>query len=155
MATDQDSGESSETTTAAPKGKKLLDRAWEALWGAGFEEAAARRYRTWMLNYIVFHGKRHPREMGVPEVWAFLADERFCRAGAPARRTSGRRRARGSDAEARTRSIATASVRPVYGYAVRAKCFQVPPAGGATVPDAASRTRGRSTASVPAGQAEN
>lgn len=82
MATDQDSGESSETTTAAPKGKKLLDRAWEALWGAGFEEAAAQRYRAWMLDYIVFHGKRHPREMGVPEVRAFLADDRFSGAAA-------------------------------------------------------------------------
>ena len=26
---------------------------------------------------MVFHGKRHPREMGVPEVRAFLADDRF------------------------------------------------------------------------------
>ena len=59
------------------EGKKLLERAWEALWAAGFEESAARRYLAWMLDYIVFHGKRHPQEMGVPEVRAFLAEDRF------------------------------------------------------------------------------
>jgi hypothetical protein len=30
-----------------------------------------------MRDYVLFHGKRHPREMGVPEVRAFLADGRF------------------------------------------------------------------------------
>jgi len=38
-----------------------------------------------MLDYIVFHGKRHPREMGVPEVRAFLADGRFSGAAAAQR----------------------------------------------------------------------
>ena len=77
MATDQESVESSETTTASGKGKKLLERAWDALWGAGFEDATARQYVSWMLDYVLFHGKRHPQEMGVPEVRAFLADGRF------------------------------------------------------------------------------
>jgi hypothetical protein len=77
MATDQKSGEFSGTANAVGKGKKLLERAWEALWAAGFEESAARRYLAWMLDYIVFHGTRHPQEMGVPEVQAFLASERF------------------------------------------------------------------------------
>ena len=77
MATDQESVEFSGTTKAVVKEERLLERAWEALWAAGFEEAAARRYLAWMLDYIVFHGKRHPREMGVPEVRAFLADDRF------------------------------------------------------------------------------
>ena len=77
MATDQESAEFSGTTKAVGKEKRLLERAWEALWAAGFEESAARRYLAWMLDYIVFHGKRHPREMGVPEVRAFLADDRF------------------------------------------------------------------------------
>ena len=52
MATDQKSTEFSGTTQAVGKGKKLLERAWDALWAAGFEESAARRYVAWMLDYI-------------------------------------------------------------------------------------------------------
>jgi integron integrase len=55
----------------------LLERAWDALLGAGLAEAVARQYVGWMRDYVLFHGKRHPREMGVPEVRAFLADGRF------------------------------------------------------------------------------
>ena len=29
-------------------------------------------YRTWIRRYILFHRKRHPREMGVAEVRSFL-----------------------------------------------------------------------------------
>jgi len=77
MATLQESADLSMSPRAAGREKKLLERAWDALWAAGFEEGAARRYLAWMLDYIVFHGKRHPQEMGVPEVRAFLADGRF------------------------------------------------------------------------------
>jgi hypothetical protein len=28
----------------------------------------------WIRRFILFHGKRHPREMGAPEVEAFLSD---------------------------------------------------------------------------------
>ena len=58
MTTDQESAELSGTTKASGKGKKLLERAWDALWGAGFEEATARQYVAWMLDYVLFHGKR-------------------------------------------------------------------------------------------------
>ena len=64
--------ELSETTQASGKGKKLLERAWDALWRAGFEEATARRYVSWMLDYVLFHAKRHPEEMGALEVEQFL-----------------------------------------------------------------------------------
>ena len=37
----------------------------------------ARQYVSWMREYILFHDKRHPQEMGVPEVRAFLEDARF------------------------------------------------------------------------------
>jgi hypothetical protein len=30
-------------------------------------------YLHWVRRYIYFHGKRHPREMGGPEVEAFLS----------------------------------------------------------------------------------
>ena len=31
-------------------------------------------YADWVKRFILFHGKRHPREMGVPEIEAFLTD---------------------------------------------------------------------------------
>ncbi|MGH8505676.1 MAG: integron integrase [Stenotrophobium sp.] len=31
-------------------------------------------YLHWIKRFILFHGKRHPREMGAPEVEAFLSD---------------------------------------------------------------------------------
>jgi hypothetical protein len=29
-------------------------------------------YLVWIKDFIIFHGKKHPREMGGPEVEAFL-----------------------------------------------------------------------------------
>src|SRR5512134_773407 len=31
-------------------------------------------YLQWIRRFILFHGKRHPREMGAPELTAFLTD---------------------------------------------------------------------------------
>jgi hypothetical protein len=31
-------------------------------------------YRDWIKRFILFHGKRHPREMGAGEVSRFLSD---------------------------------------------------------------------------------
>jgi site-specific recombinase XerD len=33
-----------------------------------------RTYRDWIRRFILFHGKRHPREMGAIEVGRFLSD---------------------------------------------------------------------------------
>jgi hypothetical protein len=49
-------------------GKKLLDRAWDAMLAEGFAEAVARRYVSWMREYILFHDKRHPQEMKMPRI---------------------------------------------------------------------------------------
>jgi len=59
------------------RGKKLLDRALDALRNAGFDSANATGYVSWMRQYILFHNKRHPQEMGMPEVDAFLASNAF------------------------------------------------------------------------------
>jgi hypothetical protein len=75
----QQSGKSSGESVAARNGKKLLERAWDALLAEGLTEPVARRYACWMREYILFHNKLHPQEMGVPEVLAFLADARFSR----------------------------------------------------------------------------
>ncbi len=31
-------------------------------------------YTAWIRRYVLFHKKRHPRDMGAAEVAAFLAD---------------------------------------------------------------------------------
>ena len=71
------SGEISGGNSPSGNGKKLLERAWDALLAAGLAEAVARQYVSWMREYVLFHNKRHPQEMGVPEVRAFLTDSRF------------------------------------------------------------------------------
>ena len=73
----EESGELLGGNSPSGNGKKLLERAWDALMAAGFADAVARRYVSWMREYVLFHNKRHPQEMGVPEVRAFLADSRF------------------------------------------------------------------------------
>ncbi len=30
-------------------------------------------YTHWIKRYILFHGKRHPKEMGAPEIESFLS----------------------------------------------------------------------------------
>ena len=32
------------------------------------------QYVQWIRRFILFHGKKHPRDMGAPEVEAFLTD---------------------------------------------------------------------------------
>jgi len=54
------------------RGKKLLDRALDALRSAGFDAANGGRYVSWMRQYILFRDKRHPQEMGTMEVEQFL-----------------------------------------------------------------------------------
>ena len=33
---------------------------------------AEQTYVQWIYRYIMFHNKRHPKDMGVPEIEAFL-----------------------------------------------------------------------------------
>ena len=46
------------------KGKKLLERAWDALLEAGVDGENAKRLVGWMKECILFHDRRHPKEMG-------------------------------------------------------------------------------------------
>jgi hypothetical protein len=85
MAGSVESGVTASTTQG--RGRKLLDRALDALRNAGFDSDNAAGYVAWMRQYILFHNKRHPQEMGMPEVDAFLASETFAgRAGPHAQR---------------------------------------------------------------------
>jgi integron integrase len=56
--------------TNAPR---LLDRVAEALCARGYLAALRQAYVEWVRRYVLFHGKRHPQEMGAAEVAAFLA----------------------------------------------------------------------------------
>lgn len=53
---------------------KLLDQVSEVMRFKHYSLRTERTYREWIKRYILFHGKRHPREMGAGEVSRFLSD---------------------------------------------------------------------------------
>ena len=58
----------------APARPRLLDRVREALRLRHRSPRTEAAYVAWIRRFILFHGKRHPREMGAAEVVAFLSD---------------------------------------------------------------------------------
>ena len=52
---------------------KLLDQVRETLRIKHYALRTEQAYVNWIKRFILFHDKRHPREMGVTEVRAFLA----------------------------------------------------------------------------------
>ena len=58
---------------AAPK-PKLLDRVRQAVRARHYSTRTENAYVTWIRRFILFHGKRHPIEMGEPEINQFLTD---------------------------------------------------------------------------------
>jgi len=57
--------------TAAPK---LLDQVRARIRVKHYSIRTEAQYVNWIKRFIIFHGKRHPRDMGAPEVEAFLSD---------------------------------------------------------------------------------
>lgn len=55
--------------TAKPK---FLERVRAILRGRHYSLRTEEAYLGWMRRFILFHGKRHPQEMGEAEVAAFL-----------------------------------------------------------------------------------
>jgi len=53
---------------------KLLDQLSEVMRFKHYSLRTERTYREWVKRFILFHGKRHPREMGAVEVGRFLSD---------------------------------------------------------------------------------
>ena len=51
---------------------KLLDRVRDKLRVKHYSIRTEQTYLDWIKRYILFHGKRHPQEMGAAEVEAFL-----------------------------------------------------------------------------------
>ncbi|MBK7452915.1 MAG: integron integrase [Anaerolineales bacterium] len=56
----------------APKEKRLLDQYRDALRIKHYSPRTEGTYVQWVRNYILFHNKRHPKEMGIPEIGQYL-----------------------------------------------------------------------------------
>ncbi len=52
--------------------KKLLDQVRELIRRKHYSIRTQQAYFLWIKRYILFHDKRHPRDMGKPEIEAFL-----------------------------------------------------------------------------------
>ena len=61
-----------EASPPAPQQPRLLDRVRAALRARHFSRRTEEAYVAWIRRYIFFHAKRHPAEMGAPEVTRFL-----------------------------------------------------------------------------------
>ena len=59
---------------ASPDPPKLLDRLRHALRARHYAIRTEDAYHDWCRRFILFHGVRHPKDMGEPEVNAFLTD---------------------------------------------------------------------------------
>ncbi len=55
-----------------PRPKKLLDRVRDAIRLKHYSYRTEETYVHWIRRYILFHNKRHPSEMGSPEIELFL-----------------------------------------------------------------------------------
>lgn len=53
---------------------KLLDQVRDAIRTRHYSRRTEEAYVHWIRRYIVFHGKRHPRELGEAEVGAFISN---------------------------------------------------------------------------------
>ena len=51
---------------------RLLDRVRAAIRTRHYSRRTEDAYVAWIHRYIIFHGKRHPAEMGAPEVSRYL-----------------------------------------------------------------------------------
>lgn len=56
-----------------PREPRLLDQVRDRIRVLHYSYRTEQTYLAWIRRYILFHGKRHPREMGKSEVEAFLS----------------------------------------------------------------------------------
>jgi len=54
------------------QGKKLLDQYRDAMRVRHYSQRTEETYISWVRQFIIYHKKRHPREMGVEEINAFI-----------------------------------------------------------------------------------
>ena len=58
--------------TPSSNSPKLLDQVRDRIRVKHYSIRTETQYVQWVRRFILFHGKRHPRDMGAPEVEAFL-----------------------------------------------------------------------------------
>ena len=54
------------------KERKLMDQVRDKIRVKHYAKTTETTYVYWILQYIIFHGKRHPAEMGKPEIEDYL-----------------------------------------------------------------------------------
>jgi integron integrase len=65
-------GEAASDTSSAGRAPKLLDRVRHVIRAKHYSRRTESAYVDWIRRYILFHKKRHPSEMGAPEITSFL-----------------------------------------------------------------------------------
>ena len=61
-------------STTSQNPPRLLDQVREVIRMRHYSIRTEQAYVQWIRRFILFHDKRHPREMGAPELTAFLSD---------------------------------------------------------------------------------
>ena len=61
-----------ETTPLTPTPPKLLDKVRDKIRAKHYSIRTETQYVQWIKRFILFHGKRHPKDLGASEVEAFL-----------------------------------------------------------------------------------
>ena len=62
-----------EPPAAAPVRPRLLDRVRAVVRARHYSRRTEGAYVAWIRRYILFHDKRHPTDMGAPEITRFLS----------------------------------------------------------------------------------
>jgi len=62
-----------EKAPVLPGKPRLLDQVREAIRTWHYSRRTEESYVAWIRRFIIFHGKRHPKEMGEAEITAFLS----------------------------------------------------------------------------------
>jgi hypothetical protein len=57
----------------SPQPPRLLDQLHQAALHIGHAAPAADSFVAWVRRFILYHGKRHPRELELAEIGRFLA----------------------------------------------------------------------------------
>ena len=61
------------TRKFVPKSARLMDQVREVLRFHHYTYNTEKSYLSWILQFIRFHNKKHPKDMGKAEVEAFLS----------------------------------------------------------------------------------
>jgi hypothetical protein len=75
------------TSAAASNKPKLLDQVRDVIRRKHYSIRTEQAYIDWIKRFIIYHGKRHPREMAEEEVADFLTHLRVISMSQPRPRT--------------------------------------------------------------------